>query len=153
MLFVNFVGAWKRPLIPILYKQCEIPTIYRFIYHLDYTNERAKPFFWDKLAKALGYNGLPVYKRTNSKVDAESPVLEPSDSKVMEIKTNGETMQSALDNKELSDTSFTNGQVVEKDDKKNGNIADSNKERKQKKRILNLSILKKKMKNAAPSPS
>ena len=71
----------------------------------------------------------------------------------MEIKTNGETMQSALDNKELSDTSFTNGQVVEKDDKKNGNIADSNKERKQKKRILNLSILKKKMKNAAPSPS
>ncbi|XP_031555728.1 myeloid differentiation primary response protein MyD88-like [Actinia tenebrosa] len=48
-------GCKNKRLIPIKYEQCKIPTIYRFITHLDYTNENAREYLWPNLARALGY--------------------------------------------------------------------------------------------------
>nr|ALG40991.1 MyD88 protein [Aulactinia veratra] len=49
-------GCRQKRLIPIKYENCTIPTIYRFITHLDYTNPHSQEYLWPNLAKALGYN-------------------------------------------------------------------------------------------------
>nr|ALG40990.1 MyD88 protein [Anthopleura buddemeieri] len=48
-------GCRDKRLIPIKYEPVKIPTIYRFITHIDYTNENAREYMWPKLARALGY--------------------------------------------------------------------------------------------------
>ncbi|XP_037045716.1 uncharacterized protein LOC119081078 [Bradysia coprophila] len=47
------IAQRKRKIIPCLYKQCELPEIFRHIHLLNY--QRSKPFynFWDKLKMSL----------------------------------------------------------------------------------------------------
>lgn len=106
-------GAWQRPLIPILYQPCEIPIIYRFIYHLDYTNERARVYFWDKLARSLGYNGPQIFARSTSVKEAvvELPSEDAPDGQSMEEKKDvkeSQTVHQVEDNSGVIDTSLVN---------------------------------------------
>lgn len=48
--------AKHNDLIPILYKPCKVPSTLKFITHLDYISERSRQYFWDNLAKSIGYN-------------------------------------------------------------------------------------------------
>ena len=52
-VFVLLLGADKRTLIPIKYRNCPIPDILRYIAMLDYTREDTKPWFWQRLASSL----------------------------------------------------------------------------------------------------
>ncbi|CAB4009140.1 myeloid differentiation primary response 88-like, partial [Paramuricea clavata] len=46
----------QRRVIPILYENCDIPEILKPIYHLNYGDSSEHPYFWKKLAVALGYS-------------------------------------------------------------------------------------------------
>jgi hypothetical protein len=51
--FLDFV---QRRVIPIMYESCDIPEILRPIYHLNYEDSNELPYFWKKIAIALGYS-------------------------------------------------------------------------------------------------
>ena len=56
ILWVFFSDVKKRILIPVVYTPCEIPPTLGFITRLDYTSERERRYFWDRLALSLGYS-------------------------------------------------------------------------------------------------
>lgn len=53
--FRFFLDLRKTILIPILYKSCEIPLKLQIFSHLDYTDDRARKYFWTRLVKSLGH--------------------------------------------------------------------------------------------------
>ena len=157
--FVDLAGAWQRPLIPILYQPCEIPIIYRFIYHLDYTNERARVYFWDKLARSLGYTGPQVFTRSTSVKDSvvESPSKDATDGQLMEEKADVKKSQTVHQVKEansginnLSETSLVNNHEKPEMEPE-GNKKKENTDKPKKPLILR--IRKFKNKNGSKSPT
>ncbi|XP_019623569.1 PREDICTED: myeloid differentiation primary response protein MyD88-like [Branchiostoma belcheri] len=46
-------GAKKQRLIPVMYKQIEVPQLLRFVTVIDYVKDELKTWFWHRLAKAL----------------------------------------------------------------------------------------------------
>lgn len=51
-----FSDVKKRILIPIVYTPCKIPSMLGFITRLDYTSERERRYFWNRLTLSLGYS-------------------------------------------------------------------------------------------------
>ncbi|XP_033098156.1 myeloid differentiation primary response protein MyD88-like [Anneissia japonica] len=49
-------GNRLKRIVPIMYEMCSVPDILRFISVCDYTKEDLRPFFWERLAVALGLN-------------------------------------------------------------------------------------------------
>ncbi|XP_071942364.1 myeloid differentiation primary response protein MyD88-like [Antedon mediterranea] len=49
-------GNRCKRIVPIMYESCSIPEILRFISVCDYTKTDLRPFFWERLAVALGLN-------------------------------------------------------------------------------------------------
>ena len=87
-LCVVSTGAKEARLIPILYTPCVIPLTMRFIYHLDYTRDDFRMYFWDKLTEALGYtkkiedSALPDKQVDDEQSAGMNKMPDPADVKV-----------------------------------------------------------------------
>ncbi len=77
-----FVDFDQRRVIPILYESCDIPEILKPIYHLNYEDSNERPYFWKKLAVALGYSEPEKFRESPrgsprmSKKANESPLVD-----------------------------------------------------------------------------
>jgi hypothetical protein len=77
-----FVDFDQRRVIPILYESCDIPEILKPIYYLNYEDSNERPYFWKKLAVALGYSAPEKIRESPrgsprmSKKANESPLVD-----------------------------------------------------------------------------